>query len=99
MTVVAAPGDTWGISGPQFLQIYAVLALLGLVFALVWRATTTRGGDPVGYQPGPVELAYLAGGPALAVHSALAGLRCTGAVGPGPASRTVVSGGPLPPGA
>ena len=99
MTVVAASGDTWGISGPQFLQIYLVLAVAALVTALVWRALATRGTDPGGYRPpGPVELAYLAGGRRLAVQAALAGLRCAGAVGPGPTKRTVVAVTAMPPG-
>jgi uncharacterized protein (TIGR04222 family) len=100
MTVVAASGDTWGISGPRFLQIYALLGVTALVIALIWRALATRGTDPGGYQPpGPVELAYLAGGPRLAAQAALAGLRCAGVVGPGPTTRTVAAIAAAPAGA
>ena len=33
MTVLAASADTWGIICPRFLQIYAVLAVVGLAGA------------------------------------------------------------------
>src|SRR5689334_6818252 len=97
--VLAAAGDTWGISGPRFLQIYAILAVSGLVFALVWRRTALRGGDlSTLRQPHPVELAYLNGGETLALHTSVAGLRSTGAVGAGPDRGTVAALGPMPAG-
>jgi uncharacterized protein (TIGR04222 family) len=99
MTVLAAPGDTWGISGSTFLTSYFVLAVAGLVIALVWRTVTTGGRTVTGYPSlSPVELAYFSGGEQLAVQAALAGLRTAEAVGPGPLPWTVVAVAPMPPG-
>ena len=67
MTVVAAPGDTWGIIGPQFLQVFAVLAVLGLVslvFLPMWRdyvsaVLNARGGGGIFYSIGQAPMLLL----------------------------------------
>src|SRR5262245_50544605 len=97
--VLAAAGDTWGISGPRFLELYAILAVSGLIFTLIWRRIATRGGDLATLrQPHPVELAYLNGGETLTLHTSVAGLRCAGAVESGPSGGTMVAAGPMPAG-
>jgi uncharacterized protein (TIGR04222 family) len=97
MTTVLAAGDTWGVSGPRFLQMFLILGVGGLLLALVWRRAALRGADLATLRPpNPAELAYLNGGPRLALSTSVAGLRCTGAVGAGPARGTVVAVGPMP---
>jgi hypothetical protein len=44
MTVLAAPGATWGITGPQFLTLYAGLILVSFGVAIVARSVVSRGG-------------------------------------------------------
>ncbi len=76
-------GDTWGISGPDFLLGYAVVAVLVLVLALRTRRAIARNrsAEPVpGITARPHDVANLNGGPELAVVSALAALRLRGAV-------------------
>lgn len=85
MTGYAADGDTWGIPGPQFLMIYIGLALLAFVVALAIRAAARRpGATAMAHQPGPLEVAYLNGGPRLATYAALAALRAGHCVQAGP---------------
>lgn len=93
-------GDTWGISGPEFLQIFVLLAAGGLILALVWRWAARRSADPAGVrQQGPDALAYLNGGPSLAVYTSVTGLRWAQSVTGGPTSGTLVASdarGPAP---
>jgi uncharacterized protein (TIGR04222 family) len=133
-------GDTWGISGPDFLAFYIVAAVVLAAYSLWMRLRAGGSGTDVGAPnpddrpaPGPTtgpgpdtgrgteartearsragtsrgrstrtpqpdELAYLNGGPSMAVYSSLAGLRTAGAVSVGTSSELMVSGG-LPPGA
>jgi uncharacterized protein (TIGR04222 family) len=98
MTLISAPGDTWGISGPDFLAVYLGAAVVFLIVALVFRLSVTRSGpDHMVRQPSRGEIAYLTGGASQAMYSSLAGLRAVGAVGlveKGTLSRT----GPAPDG-
>jgi uncharacterized protein (TIGR04222 family) len=81
MTLISAPGDTWGISGPNFLAVYLGAAVVFFVVALLFRLGVTRSGpDHVVRQPGRGEIAYLSGGASQAMYSSLAGLRAVGAV-------------------
>jgi uncharacterized protein (TIGR04222 family) len=98
MTVLAGAGDTWGIAGPAFLQIYLVLAVAALLLGVLMRSRTLRGGDGDASRPNPVEVAYLNRGDSLAVQTAVAGLRAAGAVDAAPGG-TMVAVGPFPAGA
>ncbi|RZU53094.1 uncharacterized protein (TIGR04222 family) [Krasilnikovia cinnamomea] len=96
---LAATGATWGIPGPTFLLYYIAALVVITVGAIVHRRRLFAGPrDAQLDQLGPPQVAYLAGGPRLAVYSALGGLRATGAVGAGP-DRTLVQAGPLASGA
>ncbi len=82
MTFLSAPGDTWGISGPDFLNAYLAAGLVFLVAAVGLRlSTAVAGPDHLVRQPSRGEVAYLTGGPRQAVYASLAGLRAAGAVG------------------
>ncbi|MFC8845218.1 MULTISPECIES: TIGR04222 domain-containing membrane protein [unclassified Micromonospora] len=99
MTVLAAPGDTWGIPGPTFLGLYLLAGLVVVVGAIAHRRRVLAGPSAVGGgQLGPQQVAYLNGGNQLAVWTALGGLRGTGVVGVR-ADRRLAVGGPLPAGA
>lgn len=83
--VLAAAGDTWGISGPTFLVSYVVIAVV------VWVATTRarrtladpRPSKPVGDLSGhPHDVAFLNGGADLAVTSALSAMHLRGTIAP-----------------
>jgi uncharacterized protein (TIGR04222 family) len=94
--------NTWGISGPQFLLIYAgLLVLAGLV--VVWgrwvlaKPPVTQPVDPT--QLDPYELAVLSGGERLAVTTAIVQLSEAGAVTVRRDPPTIVPSGPLPAGA
>lgn len=100
MPFATTPGDTWGISGPAFLVAYLLLA------AAVWGASArTRralADDRADRLPGaapadPHDVAYLNGGPDLAVTSALAAMHLTGTVAPSKGQIRAV--GKLEPGA
>ena len=72
-------GDTWGISGPDFLLGYALLAAVVLVAAITWRRQHTAG--PA--EPGTLtvtQLALLNGGRKLALYSSIAALRAAGVI-------------------
>jgi uncharacterized protein (TIGR04222 family) len=91
MTTLAAAGDTWGISGPQFLAGYVGLAVAALLIAVAWRAWTVRAHrrpGPEDRRPSdPVTLALLSsGGDARAVAASVIGLWAAYAVDAGPAS-------------
>ncbi|MGW5673410.1 TIGR04222 domain-containing membrane protein, partial [Micromonospora sp. NPDC003776] len=98
MTVLAAPGDTWGIPGPVFLRWYLLAAAVLVVGTVIHRFRGLSGSTAgTGGQLGPQQVAYLNGGDQLAVWTALGGLRRAGAVGVAP-DRRIVPGGPLPAG-
>lgn len=95
---LAAPGDTWGISGPSFLALYFFLIVAVAVLSSVHRRILFRGPSSVNATGlGPQQVAYLNGGDRLAVYTALGGLRAAGAIGSGP-GRTLTQTGPLPSG-
>ena len=83
--VLAATGDTWGISGSSFIVSYLVIAVV------VWVATTRlrraladprprlAGGDLSGH---PHDVAHLNGGAELAVTSALSAMHLHGTIAP-----------------
>ncbi|GAA1760760.1 TIGR04222 domain-containing membrane protein [Luedemannella helvata] len=92
--VIAAPGDTWGISGPDFLKFYAIAAGVLVVGTLVYRlANRVSGGSD--RLATPVEVAYLRGGAPLAVTAAMAALRAAGAIGSA-AGGVLTTTGPYP---
>ncbi len=86
-------GDTWGIPGPQFLQIYLIVAAAAVVLAVLVRTAVTRGSGSYAGQLSPTEIGYLAGGRTRAVQAAVAGLRAAGALDAGPGSTLRASGG------
>ncbi|MGH3823326.1 MAG: TIGR04222 domain-containing membrane protein [Pseudonocardiaceae bacterium] len=89
MSPLAASNVTWGITGPDFLLGYGVLALVVLLRIMVarWRLAAGPAGTATGELSGrPHDIAYLNGGPELAVLSALSSMRVAGTVvaeGPG----------------
>ncbi|WP_428964660.1 TIGR04222 domain-containing membrane protein [Micromonospora fluostatini] len=92
MIVIAASGDTWGISGPVFLGIYLTAVAVVAVGAAVDRARILAG--PTG-RPDHLDaqqVAYLAGGAQRALWAALSGLRASGIVGVSPDRRLAASG-------
>ncbi|MER7420803.1 TIGR04222 domain-containing membrane protein [Micromonospora peucetia] len=98
MTVLAAPGDTWGISGPAFLGVYLLAAVVIIVGTVVHRLTVLSGPSVNGVgQLGPQQVAYLNGGEQLAIWASLGGLRSSGAIGVRP-DRRLATGGSLPAG-
>ncbi|MFG1890933.1 TIGR04222 domain-containing membrane protein [Micromonospora sp. NPDC049051] len=98
MTVFAAPGDTWGISGPTFLRVYLLAAVVIVAGTLVHRLAVLAGPsvDNLG-QLHPQQVAYLNGGQQLAIWASVGGLRSSGALGVRP-DRRLTTGGPLPAG-
>lgn len=83
MSVLAASNVTWGITGPDFLFGYGLLVLVVLLGIVVVRWRLTAG--PSGEVPGelserPRDVAYLNGGPELAVLSALSSMRVAGTI-------------------
>lgn len=81
--VLAATGDTWGISGPTFLLAYLVIAVAVWVAGL--RARRALAGPRDARFTGdltarPHDVAYLNGGAELAVFSALSALHLRGAI-------------------
>lgn len=93
MTVLAAPGDTWGIPGPAFLALYLAAAALIVVTAFIYRTWVFAGRRKCDFnQLGPQQAAYLNGGNRLAVYASLGGLRSAGVIGVTPDRRLAVTG-------
>ncbi|MGH3767149.1 MAG: TIGR04222 domain-containing membrane protein [Pseudonocardiaceae bacterium] len=82
MTLLATNNVTWGISGPDFLAGYGLLALAALLGILVARWRLAAGPAIVAAELGgrPHDVAYLNGGPELAVLSALSSMRVAGTI-------------------
>ncbi|MCW0212921.1 MAG: TIGR04222 domain-containing membrane protein [Pseudonocardia sp.] len=83
MGATSAQGDTWGISGPTFLAFYVVLAAVVWIASSRARRRLAAGGPdrPLsGLESHPHDVAYLNGGPELAVYSALSAMKLTGAI-------------------
>ncbi|MTE14719.1 TIGR04222 domain-containing membrane protein [Nocardia aurantiaca] len=51
----AAATDTWGISGPAFLQFYAIAALVAVIFGFARRTSVLRTIDPAWLPAGPLR--------------------------------------------
>ncbi|MBW0119357.1 TIGR04222 domain-containing membrane protein, partial [Pseudonocardia abyssalis] len=75
-------GDTWGISGPEFLLGYLLLAAVVGVAAVRHRRALAEGPDRPAHDLGGHDVAYLNGGADLAVTSALTAMHLTGTVAP-----------------
>ncbi|MFJ6676447.1 TIGR04222 domain-containing membrane protein [Actinosynnema sp. NPDC091369] len=73
----------WGLSGPEFLELYWIALAVSLAFAIFVRVRLrgTRGGAPAGAL-GVLDIAYLTGGPRRVVETSLAGLIDVGALVP-----------------
>ena len=73
----------WGLSSPEFLELYWIALAVSLAFALLVRVRLrgTRGGAPAGAL-GLLDIAYLTGGPRRVVETSVAGLIDSGAVVP-----------------
>lgn len=70
-------GNPWGLTGPEFLQLYAVGLALALGLAVWVRLAGRRPEAEAVVQPGPlreIEFAYLTGGATRAVETAVAAL-------------------------
>lgn len=97
MTGYAASGDTWGMASSDFLFWFAVAAVV-LHIVLARHRKRLFAGTPA-MRPlaelHPVEVAYLSGGPKLAVYSALASLRHAKAIGTG-RDHTLTQTGTMP---
>ncbi|GAA2668768.1 MULTISPECIES: TIGR04222 domain-containing membrane protein [Actinosynnema] len=79
----------WGLSGPEFLELYWIALAVALALAVLvrWWLRGTRGATPAA-APGLYELAHLVGGPTRAAEVATAVLLDAGALRPG-RNRTV----------
>ena len=83
--VLAATGDTWGISGPTFIVIYLVIAVVTWVATTRVRRTLAdpQPKKPVGDLSGhPHDVAFLNGGRDLAITSALSAMYLRGTIAP-----------------
>lgn len=81
---LAAPGDTWGISGQTFLGLYWILTAATILAVLLIkrtiRAQLPEHGSRTRLDDEPYLAAYLHGGADLALTAALASLRADGLV-------------------
>lgn len=76
-------GDTWGIPGPTFLVVYLVLAVTAVGYAVTQRrriASGGRRGAGRALDGRPEDVAYLNGGPNLAVYAALSAMHVDGSI-------------------
>ena len=81
IAVLAAEGDTWGLAGPTFIQLYLVLiGALGVAAMLARRAVRAEPGrrSVAGWDAEPDRIAYLSEGEALALTAALSSLHVDG---------------------
>jgi uncharacterized protein (TIGR04222 family) len=93
MALAAATADTWGISGPEFLLVYLVIAAAVLVAGTRARRALAdpRATSPVGdLTARPHDIAYLNGGAELAIYSALSAMHLRGTIAVG--GKGLVSG-------
>jgi uncharacterized protein (TIGR04222 family) len=98
MRLITATGDTWGISGPDFIKIYGGAFVVFVVMAIVLRVRASgAAGTDASNLPDPGQLAMLTDGRSRAVYACLAGLRAAGAVGVGQLRQLQVTG-PAPAG-
>jgi uncharacterized protein (TIGR04222 family) len=83
MALDAATADTWGISGPEFLLVYLLIAAAVLVAGTCARRALAdpRATSPVGdLTARPHDISYLNGGGELAVYSALGAMHLRGTI-------------------
>ncbi len=83
MSALASSSVTWGISGPTFLVGYGLLALAVLLGVFAARRQIAAGSASTAAREldgQPHDIAYLNGGPELAVLSALSSMRVAGTV-------------------
>jgi uncharacterized protein (TIGR04222 family) len=72
-------GQPWGLSGPQFLGVYAVaLAAVIIIVLLFRRAMRSAPGTFLATELSPYEVGYLSGGPRRAAEVIIAELAGTG---------------------
>ena len=73
----------WGLSGPEFLELYWIALAVSVAFAILVRVRLrgTRGGAPAGAL-GLLDIAFLTGGPRRVVETSVAGLIDSGALVP-----------------
>ncbi|MCC8249659.1 TIGR04222 domain-containing membrane protein [Saccharothrix luteola] len=73
----------WGLSGPEFLELYWIALAVSVVFAVFVRVRLrgTRGDAPAGAL-GLLDIAYLTGGPRRVVETSVASLIDSGALVP-----------------
>ena len=90
--------ETWGISGPDFLRLYLIAAVVLAAYSIWMRRRAGRAATGSDRPPGAAELAYLNGGESTVMYSSLAGLRAAGAVAVGSLGELTVTGA-LPAGA
>jgi uncharacterized protein (TIGR04222 family) len=84
------------MTGPTLAGTYLAGAAVIVIGALAWRRRLDAGpGTGAAHPPEPVDIAYLNGGPALAVAAALAALRSTHAIDAGPGG-VLKASGPTP---
>src|SRR5258706_7875376 len=99
MPIISAPGDTWGISGPDFLRVYLGALAAFLIVAIAIRLSVTRASaSGPSRMPTASEVAVLVGGRTQAVYASVAALRAVGALGNGARGKLTATG-PLPSGA
>lgn len=75
-------GDIWGIPGPTFLVAYLVIGSVAVLVATA-RRRRIAAGDPRGAREldrRPEDVAYLNGGPDLAVYAALSAMHVDGSI-------------------
>jgi uncharacterized protein (TIGR04222 family) len=79
MRLLAAEGDTWGISSRAFIGAYVIAALVLTAVTLFvrWRL---RAGHGLERELDTCEVAYLVGGPRRTIATAVAGLHADGAI-------------------
>jgi uncharacterized protein (TIGR04222 family) len=73
----------WGLSGPEFLELYWIALAVSVAFAILVRVRLrgTREGAPAGAL-GLLDIAFLTGGPRRVVETSVAGLIDSGALVP-----------------
>jgi uncharacterized protein (TIGR04222 family) len=90
--------NPFDLSGPQFLLLYFVVFVIGLVLAVRLRRRLRTPVDPPPERPrlSPYKVAYLAGGPVLAVNAAIARLVQGGLLEVDSSTGTLSRSGDLP---